>query len=138
MSALSEFKDFISKGNVIDLAVAFVIAMAFTAIVTAFVAGIITPLIGLPGKINLAGYTITVWNAKFLIGSVLDAALSFLIIALVVFFGIVRPVAKMRERAAKKKAAAPPTTRECPECLSQIPRKAKRCSFCTSTVTPVE
>lgn len=138
MSAIQEFKDFITKGNVIDMAVGIVIGLAFTAVVTAFVADIITPLIGVAGHVNFAGISFTLNNSTFLVGAFLNQLISFLMIAVVVFFLVVRPVAMMEARSKAKKAAAPLTTRDCPECLTAIPRKAKRCSACTAVVTPVE
>ncbi len=138
MSAIQEFKDFISKGNVIDLAVAFVIGMAFTAVVTAFVADLITPLIGVAGHFNFSAWKFAIRGSTFLLGSFLNSLISFLLIALVVFFLIVRPVQQMEARAKAKKPVPPPSTRECPECLTNIPKKAKRCSACTAVVTPME
>lgn len=134
MSLSQEFKDFIMKGNVIDLAVAVVIGVAFNAVVTAFVTDIITPLIGIPGHVNFAAYTITVNNSVFMVGSFVNAIINFITIALVVFFFMVKPISKMNEAAAKNKPAAGATTKVCPECLSTIPIKAKRCAFCTSKV----
>jgi large conductance mechanosensitive channel len=136
MSALSDFKEFITKGNVIDIAVGIVIGLAFTMVVMAFVADIITPLIGVAGHFNFASITLTIRGSTFLFGAFLNELISFALIAAVVFFLVVRPVAQMEARAKAKKPV-PPTTHECPECLSQIPLKAKRCSFCTSPVTPV-
>lgn len=129
-----EFKDFVMKGNVVDLAVAVVIGVAFNAVITAFVSDIITPLIGIPGHVNFAAYTYTINGSVFMIGSFVSAIISFITIALVVFFFLVKPVSKMKERSDAKKPAAAPTTKECPQCLSQIPIKAKRCAFCTSKV----
>jgi len=137
MGAVEDFKTFIAQGNVIQLAVAFVIGVAFTAIVTAVVTGLVMPLISIPGSVNFATYTVTVGHGTFLVGSVVGAIITFVVIALVVFFGVVRPVAHMAERAAAKKAKAAATTRPCPECLSAIPIAAKRCSFCTQAVPPV-
>ena len=137
MSALSEFKEFISKGNVIDIAVGIVIGLAFTAVVTALVNDLITPLIGVPGHLDFSSFHVTINKSQFLVGTFVNALLSFVIIALVVFFLVVRPVAQMNARAKARQPVAVPTTRECPECLSQIPMKAKRCSFCTAPVIPV-
>jgi large conductance mechanosensitive channel len=119
------------KGNVIDLAVAVVIGVAFNAVVTAFVTDIITPLIGVPGHVNFAAYTYTVNGSVFMVGSFVSALISFVTIAIVIFFFLVKPVTALKERAAKKKPLDP-TTKQCPECLSTIPIKAKRCAFCTS------
>ncbi len=134
MSLATEFKDFIMKGNVVDLAVAVVIGVAFNAVVTAFVSDIITPLIGVPGHVNFAAYTYTLNGSTFLVGSFVSAIISFISIAVVVFFFLVKPVSKMKEINEKKKPAGAPTTKQCPECLSTIPIGAKRCAFCTSKV----
>ena len=132
MSLMADFKDFIMKGDVINLAVAVVIGVAFNAVITAFVTDIITPLIGLPGHIDFAAYTYTVNGSAFLVGAFVNAIISFISIALVVFFFIVKPVEKMKKLSEKNKAAAAPTTKQCPECLSTIPLGAKRCAFCTA------
>ena len=128
MSMKEEFKAFILKGNVIDLAVAVVIGGAFGKIVTAFVDGIVMPMVAyaLPANIRWEEWVF----GKFRIGAVLGATVNFLIIALVIFLVLV----KLLERVAKKKEEAPaaPTTRECPACLEQVPLKATRCKHCTS------
>jgi large conductance mechanosensitive channel len=134
MSVVQELKEFIAKGNVIQLAVAFIIGAAFTAVVTAFVADLATPLIGVAGSYNFAGWTVTIRNSTFFPGLFVNAIIAFLLIALVVFFAIVRPVAKMEERAAAKKAAAPPTQKDCPFCKSKVDINATRCAFCTSAL----
>ncbi len=132
MSIVEDFKNFITKGNVIDLAVAVVIGVAFNAVVTAFVTDIITPLIGVAGHVDFSKITYTLNGSTFLIGTFLNAVISFVTIALVIFLLIVKPMAKMKEMSDKKKTAADPTTKQCPECLSTIPIKATRCAFCTS------
>ncbi|MDE1870976.1 MAG: large conductance mechanosensitive channel protein MscL [Candidatus Micrarchaeota archaeon] len=131
MSLVSEFKDFIMKGNVIDLAVAVVIGVAFNAAVTAFVTDIITPLIGVPGHVDFSSLAYTVHGSVFLIGSFVNAIISFVTIALVVFFFIVKPVSKIKERKTMKEKGTT-ATKQCTECLSTIPAAAKRCAFCTS------
>jgi large conductance mechanosensitive channel len=136
MSALDDFRAFITKGNVVDLAVGVVIGLAFSAIVTALVADIITPLISIPGSHDFSGYTFTIHGGNFLYGAFITAVINFVLIALVVFFVIVRPMAHMEARRRAKLAVAPPDTRECPACLSKVPIKATRCAFCTSTLTP--
>ena len=133
MSLANEFRDFIMKGNVIDLAVGVIIGLAFNSVVTAFVADIITPLIGIPGHVNFASLTYTVNGSVFSIGLFINTVISFITIALVVFFFIVKPVSKMKEMTSKKTKVSP-TTKQCPECLSNIPIGAKRCAFCTSKV----
>ena len=129
------FRNFISRGNIIDLAVAVVIGTAFTALVTAVVTDLITPLIAaIGGKPNFSALTFKIHGSTFLYGSFINAALSFLILAAVVYYLIVAPMAKISARFHKDVAA---TTRDCPECLSTIPIAASRCMYCTARVAPV-
>lgn len=129
------FRDFISRGSLIDLAVAVVIGTAFTAVITAVVADLITPLIAaIGGKPNFADLKFTVNHSTFLYGAFINALLSFLIIAAVVYFLVIAPVARL---SAKMRKDAEATTRDCPECLSTIPIAASRCMYCTSQVAPV-
>jgi large conductance mechanosensitive channel len=129
------FRDFISRGNMIELAVAVVIGTAFTAVVTAVVADLITPLIAaIGGQPNFAGLKFTVNHSTFLYGSFVNALISFLVIAAVVYFLVVAPMARITARFTK---AAAITTRDCPECLSTIPIAATRCMYCTVEVPPV-
>jgi large conductance mechanosensitive channel len=131
---LKGFRDFILRGNVIDLAVAFVIGAAFVAVVTAFVKDIITPLIAaIAGKPDFSGLTFTINNSKILYGSFINAVVSFLLIAAVIYFVVVAPLNRLAERRAK---GQDPTTKECPECLSEVPAAAKRCPHCTSELAP--
>jgi large conductance mechanosensitive channel len=131
MSAVQEFRDFILRGNVVDLAVGVVIGSAFTGVVNAFTKGIITPLVGIPGKISLGDITYSVHGSKFLIGDFINSVISFLLIAVVVFFFVVKPVNWLMSRRKTEPAAAP-DTRECPYCLSKVSLAATRCAFCTS------
>ncbi len=131
MSLASDFKDFIMKGDVVDLAVAVVIGVAFNAVITAFVSDIITPLIGVAGHVNFSTLTYTINGSTFQIGLFINALISFITIALVIFFFIVKPMSKLQERM-KKGQEKPSNTKTCPECLSTIPLKAKRCMYCTS------
>ncbi len=129
------FRDFISRGNMIELAIAVVIGTAFTAVVTAVVADLVTPLIAaIGGKPNFYGLYFTINHSKFLYGAFFNALITFLIIAAVVYFLIVAPMARITARFAKKVEA---TTRDCPECLSSIPIAATRCMYCTTVVAPV-
>jgi large conductance mechanosensitive channel len=129
------FRDFITRGNMIDLAVAVVIGTAFTAVVTAVVADLITPLIAaIGGKPNFSKLSFTLNHSTFLYGAFLNALITFLIIAAVVYFLVVAPMARIMTRFAKTVEV---TTRECPECLSTIPIAATRCSSCTVQVPPV-
>jgi large conductance mechanosensitive channel len=135
MSAGKEFREFILRGSVVDLAVGVIIGGAFGAIVAAFVKDLITPLIGIPGKIDLSAYKFTVHGSIFQIGDFLNTIISFLIIAAVVFFLIVKPVNYLMS-LRKTEPAVEPVTRECPRCLSNVPVAATRCAFCTSDLTP--
>jgi large conductance mechanosensitive channel len=122
------------RGNLIDLAVAVVIGTAFTAIVTAIVKDLITPLIAaVGGKPNFGSLQFTIHHAAFAYGDFINALVSFLIIAAVVYFLIVSPVARITTRMARNKVA---TERDCPECLSSIPVAATRCKCCTAVVVP--
>lgn len=129
------FRNFISRGNLIDLAVAVVIGTAFTAVVTAIVADLITPLIAaVGGQHDFSKLTFTVHGSTFKYGAFINALLSFLIIAAVVYFLIVAPMAKI---TARFKREVEVTTRDCPECLSTIPIAATRCMYCTTVVASV-
>jgi large conductance mechanosensitive channel len=124
------FRDFILRGNVVDLAVAVVIGAAFGAVVTAFVSGILTPLIAaIFGQPSFKDLTFTINGSKFLYGSFIDAVISFVLVAAAIYFVVVVPLNKLAERRAK---GADPTTKTCPECLSEIPHGAHKCAFCTS------
>lgn len=129
------FRKFLFRGNLIELAVAVVVGVAFNAVVQALIADIITPLIGAAGgKPNFAALSFTVHHSKFLYGSFVNSVLSFVIIAAVVYYILVYPAARITALATRNKAA---TERDCPECLSSIPVAAKRCMYCTSEVPPV-
>ena len=130
------FRDFILRGNLVDLAVAVVVGAAFGALVTAFVAGFITPLIAaIGGKSDFSALSFTLNGSHFRYGLFIHALISCLIIAVVVYFFVVRPFAALLERFVPKKEVGP--TRECPECLSDVPVAARRCSFCTIEIGPV-
>ncbi len=136
-SIREDFGTFIRRGNLVQLAIAFVMGAAFTALVTALVADIFTPLIGVAGHFDFSAWKYTVNGSQFLQGAFINALITFVTVSLVVFFAIALPYQRYEDRKAAKAAKAPPTTRPCPECLSNIPLAAKRCSFCTSPVTPV-
>jgi large conductance mechanosensitive channel len=128
------FKKFLLRGNLVNLAVAVVIGVAFAALVTALVADLITPLIAaIGGKADFGSLTFTVNHSKFRYGSFINALISFLIIAAVIYFLVVIPVTKVLEMSEKAEEA---TEKECPECLSKIPLAAHRCLYCTSVVAP--
>lgn len=127
------FRDFILRGNVVDLAVAVVIGAAFTAIVSAFVRDIITPLIGaiFGGKGAFGNLTFTLHNSVFNYGDLINAIIYFLIVAAIVYFLVVRPVQALLARFNPPVPEEPPSTKECGQCLSTIPAAATRCAFCT-------
>jgi len=131
-----EFKQFLLRGNVIDLAVAVVIGAAFGAVVTAFVENLITPLIAaIGGQPNFAEIDFAINESTFGIGLFLNALISFVIIAVVIFFFVVKPMNLLIERS-RRGPTADPTTRKCPACLSDVPIAATRCAFCTSDLPP--
>lgn len=135
---LQEFKKFVLRGNVVDLAVGVVIGSAFGAVVTALVKDIFTPLIAaIGGQHNFSALHFTIHGSTFQYGDFINALIAFLSIAVVIFFFVVQPLNKLTTMATRSKAAAEPTERKCPECLSDIPKAASRCAFCTAKVTPV-
>ena len=132
---LGGFKKFILRGNVVDLAVGVVIGAAFGGVVQALVRDIITPLLGaFGGSADLSAYTVTVLGARLLVGDFLNALLSFLLIAAIVYFLVVLPVTKLMDRFRPMPQPAP--TKDCPECLSKIPQAARRCPTCTAQLAP--
>jgi large conductance mechanosensitive channel len=131
---LQGFKQFILKGNVVDLAVGVVVGVAFNSVVTALVKDFITPMIGaIGGQPDFSVINFTINNSKFLVGDFINAIFSFLIIATVIYFLVVLPMNKLNALTNKQKPVDP-TTKKCPECLSIIPLNAKRCAFCTSNL----
>jgi large conductance mechanosensitive channel len=131
---LKGFKDFIMKGNVVDMAVGVVIGVAFGGVVTALVKDLVTPIIGVfGGTPDFSGIFFTVNNSKFMVGDFINSLISFLIIAAVIYFVVVLPMNKIMEKMKSGKSVDP-TEKACPECLSLIPIKAKRCKFCTAVV----
>jgi large conductance mechanosensitive channel len=126
---LKDFKKFLFRGNVVDLAVAVVVGTAFTALVKALVTDILTPIIALIfGKPNFEALSFTINGSHFLYGDLLNALFTFLTIAAVVFFLVVMPINTLMAR----RATEDPATKECPECTSAIPLRARRCPQCTS------
>jgi large conductance mechanosensitive channel len=129
------FKKFILRGNVVDLAVGIVIGAAFSSVVQALVRDIITPLIGIfGGQPDFSSWTVTVAGARLLIGDFLNALISFLLLALVIYFFVILPVTKLMDRYKPEPQPAP--TKECPECTHKIPRAARRCPDCTAQLEP--
>lgn len=133
---MSGFKQFLLRGNLVDMAVGIVIGAAFTAVVNSLVAGLITPLIAaIVGKPNFGNLYFTINNSQFKYGLVVNAVISFLAVAAVLYFLIVSPYARFQAMFTKTPEPEPPT-RECPYCLESIPAAATRCSHCTSEVEP--
>ncbi len=134
---LKGFRQFVMRGNVIDLAVAVVIGAAFGAVVTALVKDLITPLIAaIVGKPDFSAIQFTVNGSKFLIGDFINALVSFLLIAAAVYYLVVLPMNAVMARMRRGETPPDPTTRACPECLSEVPIAARRCAFCTSALPP--
>ncbi len=132
---LKGFKQFLLRGNVIDLAVAVVIGGAFGAVVTALVKDLITPLIAaIGGKPDFSALIFTVNGSKFPIGDFVNALVAFVMVAAAIYFLVVAPMNALMARINRGEAPPDPTTRKCPECLSEVPIAAKRCAFCTSTL----
>lgn len=127
------FKQFMLRGNVVELAVAVVMGVAFTAVVTALVKDLLTPIIAaIVGAPDFSAIAMTVNGSKLLIGDFLNALFSFLMISAAVYFFVVLPVNAMMARMRRGEAAPDPTTKKCPECLSEVAIAARRCAFCTS------
>jgi large conductance mechanosensitive channel len=126
------FKAFLLRGNVVDLAVGVVIGIAFGAVITAFVKDLVTPLVAaLFGKPDFSSLSFTINNSKFLYGDFINAVLAFVIIGAVIYLFVVVPFTALVARSHKE-PPADPTTKKCPECLSEIPIDAHRCAFCSS------
>jgi len=135
---ISDFKKFILRGNVVDLAVAVVVGASFNSVVQGIVKDLITPLIAaIGGKPNFADLSFKLHGSTFMYGDVINLIISFLLIAIVIFFFVVQPINKLQTLANRNKQAPESTDRKCPECLSAIPKAAKRCAFCTAKVTPL-
>jgi large conductance mechanosensitive channel len=131
---LRDFKAFILRGNVIDLAIGVAIGAAFGAVITSFTANLLTPLLAIPGdKASFSDLNFKVSGSVFRYGAVIDALISFVLVAAVLFFLVVRPVNKLMERR-RTEPDVESKTRDCPECLSAIPVGAKRCAFCTASL----
>ena len=129
---MKDFREFLLRGNLVDMAVGIVIGVAFAAVVTALVGDLITPLLAaIGGKPDFATLSFTINKSHFLYGAFINALITFLVIAAVVFFRVVKPVNALMAR----RRTEPPvdeTVRQCPECLSEIPVAARRCAFCTA------
>jgi large conductance mechanosensitive channel len=132
---LRGFKQFILRGNVVEPAIAVVMGAAFGAVIAAFVKDLLTPLIAaIFGKPNFENLQATVNNSAFLYGDFLNALISFLLIAIAVYFFVVAPMNHLVQRMRRGEPAPDPSTKKCPECMSDIPIAARRCAFCTTSV----
>ena len=133
---LKGFKEFVLRGNVLELAIAVVIGAAFTNVITAMVKDLITPLIGaIVGKPDFSALVVTVNGSPFLIGDFLNAVIAFVLMAAAVYFFVVAPMNAWIARQRRGEAPADPTTKKCPECISEVPVAARRCAFCTSALS---
>ena len=131
------FRQFLLRGNVIDLAVAIVVGAAFVAVVQALVKDIVTPLIAaIVGKPDFSQLTFTINSSKFSYGDFINAVVSFVLVAAVIYYLVVLPVNALISRS-RREPPADPTTKKCPECLSEIPLEARRCAFCTTELAAV-
>ena len=132
---MRDFREFLLRGNLVDMAVGIVIGLAFAAVVTALVGDIITPIIAaIGGQPNFDGLSFTINKSHFLYGAFIDSLISFVVIAAAVFYFVVKPVNALLARRQKEPPGADAATRPCPECLSEIPVAARRCAFCTAEV----
>jgi large conductance mechanosensitive channel len=136
MKILNDFRQFLLRGNVVDLAVAVVIGAAFVAVVTALVQDLFTPLIAaIGGKQDFSALDFAINHSTFRYGDFINKVFTFVSVAAVVFFFVVVPMNALIARS-RREPPADPTTRKCPECLSEIPIDARRCAFCASVVSP--
>jgi len=134
---LKGFKQFLLRGNVVDMAVGVVVGAAFGAVVSALVKDLLTPLIAaIVGKPDFSAIAFEINNSKFLIGDFVNALVAFVLISAAVYFFVVMPVNALVQRY-RKEPTPDPTTRKCPEGVSEIPLAARRCAFCTSVVAPL-
>ncbi len=134
---MKDFKEFLLRGNLVDMAVGIVIGLAFAAVITALVADLITPLIAaIGGNPDFSSLSFTINNSHFLYGDFINALITFIVIAAVIFFLVVKPVNAL---VARRQVEAPVDTdvRPCPECLSEIPKAARRCAYCSAEVAPL-
>jgi large conductance mechanosensitive channel len=132
---MNGFKQFMLRGNVVELAVAVVMGAAFTAVITALVKDLLTPLIAaVAGKPDFSAIAITVNGSKLMIGDFVNALVAFLMIGVAVYFFVVLPVNALTARLRRGEAPPDPTTKKCPECLSEVAIAARRCAFCTTPI----
>jgi large conductance mechanosensitive channel len=132
---MNGFKQFMLRGNVVELAVAVVMGAAFTAVVTAFVKDLLTPLIAaVAGKPDFSAIALTVNGSKMMIGDFINALIAFLMVGTAVYFFVVLPMNALTARLRRGEKTPDPTTKKCPECMSEVAIAARRCAFCTSAL----
>ena len=132
---LKEFKQFLLRGNVVDLAVGVVVGAAFGTVVTALVSDLLTPFIAAIARVpDFSNLMFTIHNSKFMYGHFINSLISFVLVAAAIFFFVVKPMNMLISRS-RKGQPADPTTKKCPECLSDVPIEAKRCSHCTQAIS---
>lgn len=133
-NTLNEFKQFLLRGNVVDLAIGVVVGAAFGTVVTALVTDILTPFIAAIAKVpDFSNLSFTLNESKFMYGHFINTVISFLLISSAIFFFIIKPMNTLVKRS-KKEAPVDPTTKKCKECLSEIPIEARRCAHCTQII----
>jgi large conductance mechanosensitive channel len=129
------FKNFILRGNIVEIAVGITVGLAFVAVVTSFIKNLVTPLLAIPGSTNFDALSFSISGSEFTYGTFLNDLISFLTIAAVIYFAVVIPMNKVMSRMKRDEA---PTTKACPECLADIPLAATKCMYCTSSQLSVE
>ena len=135
---LREFREFLMRGNIVDLAVAFIAGVAFTAVVNSLVADVILQLVAaVAGKPDFSNLSVTVNDSEIRYGSFLTVLVNFVLTMAAVFFLLVKPINALTERLVPPAEGGSPSNRECPECLSEVPVRARRCSHCTTQLTPI-
>jgi large conductance mechanosensitive channel len=132
---LRDFRDFVTRGSVVELAVAVVVAVALVSLLKSLVVDVVTPLVGVAGGLDFGSLSLTVRGSQIRYGAFLNELLSFLLTAAAVFFGVVKPLGAYQRR--QHAAAGAPATAACPRCLSTVPAAASRCPFCTSELQPL-
>ena len=126
------FKNFIMRGNLVELAVAVVIGLAFAALITSLVENLITPLIAIPGSTDFSALSFSIGGGTFLYGAFINSLVTFVMVAAAIYFVVVVPMNKVAERKAAGQAPADATTKMCVECLTEIPVAARKCAACAS------
>lgn len=135
--SLKEFRNYLMQGNIVDLAVAVVIGVAFGAVVTSLTDDIIMPIIGIfGGAPDFSANTFSINGSEFRWGNFVTTLISFIIVAAVIFFLVIKPMTMMMERVKRGEGTPDPSTRSCPECLGEVPIAARRCMYCAQPLPP--